>query len=183
MFCLPEYSEAKVLLDKFVRDIEDLHHVVLPRNLPVLLQNVYSSLASQGSIKSGEMLLILSIFASAMHSWTDKDCQSFGLFTNRADPQKRAARWVKATEDLLDIALRTTRISIEGIQAIVIITFVVASYKGFSRRCWFLFNTALCLARELGLHCIDHPSNSAHANTAESEIGRRVWWYLVSSDW
>lgn len=129
------------------------------------------------------MILMISIFAAALHSWTLDDCSTLGLFTNSAEPQRRSALWVKATEDLIDIAHRSTKISLEGIQGIIIVVFIAASYRGFSRRCWFLMNNALALARELGLHCIDHPSNADSANTAESEVGRRVWWYLVASDW
>lgn len=183
IFWLPEYSEAKILLEKFVRDVEHIHHIILTQSLPVILERTYSSLTHQGQVKSGDMILLLSIFGAAMHSWTVEDCRVRGLFLDCAEPHKRSALWVKATEDLLDIAHRTTRISLEGIQGIVITTFVSASYKGFSRRCWFLMNNALALAREIGLHCIDHPTNSDSANTAEAEVGRRVWWYLVASDW
>jgi hypothetical protein len=183
IFWLPEYSEAKILLDKFLEDIEHMYHVVLTQKLPIVLERTYLSLVQQSQVRSGDMILVLSILAAAMHSWTNEDCLKRGLFATSADPHKRSALWVKATEDLLDIAHRTTQISLEGIQGIIIITFVAASYKGFSRRCWFLMNNALALAREIGLHCIDHPSNADHASTAESEIKRRVWWYLVASDW
>ncbi|KAF1968142.1 hypothetical protein BU23DRAFT_515271 [Bimuria novae-zelandiae CBS 107.79] len=183
VFWLPEYSEAKILLQKFIRDVEHVHHIVLTQRLPVTLDRAYSSLTQQGQVKSGDMILLLSIFAAAMHSWTPDDCRTSELFATCAEPHRRSALWVKASEDLLDIAHRTTRISIEGIQGFIIITFIAASYKGFSRRCWFLMNNALALAREIGLHCIDHPSNADSANTAEAEVGRRVWWYLVASDW
>ena len=171
------------MLDKFLKDVEYVHHIVLTQSLPVTLERVYSSLSQQGQVKSGDIILLLSIFAAAMHSWTQVDCRTRGLFVTCAEPHRRSALWVKATEDLVDIAHRSTRISLEGIQGIVIITFIAASYKGFSRRCWFLMNNALALAREIGLHCIDHPSNADTANTAEAEVGRRVWWYLASSDW
>ncbi|KAF2450144.1 hypothetical protein P171DRAFT_402372 [Karstenula rhodostoma CBS 690.94] len=183
IFWLPEYSEAKILLEKFSRDVEHVYHIVLTQTLPLVLERTYLALSQQIQVKSGDMILVLSIFAAAMHSWNDEDCRTRGLFTTCAEPHRRSALWVKATEDLLDIAHRTTQISLEGIQGIVVITFVAASYKGFSRRCWLLMNNALALAREIGLHCIDHPSNADSANTAEAEVKRRVWWYLVASDW
>jgi hypothetical protein len=166
-----------------VDDIEHLSHIVLTQSLLSTLDHVYSSVTKQEQIKSGELILLLSIFAAAMRSWKPEDCQTRGMFTTCADPHRRSALWVKATEDLLDIAHRTTRISIEGIQGIVIVMFVAANWKGFSRRCWFLMNHALLLAREIGLHYIDHPCNASLANTAQAEVGRRVWWYLVASDW
>jgi len=183
IFWLPEYAEAQVLLDKFVQDIEHMHHMVLVQSLPSTLARIYSCLTQQGQVKSGDIILLVSIFAAAMHAWTPNDCSTRGIFTTCTEPQRKSALWVKATEDLLDIAHRTTQISVEGIQGIVIVTFIAASYKGFSRRCWFLMNQALLLAREIGLHRIDHPSNADRANTAQAEIGRRVWWYLVASDW
>lgn len=183
IFWLPEYSEAKILLEKFSRDVEHVYHLVLAQTLPVVVERIYLALTQQSQVKSGDMIFVLSIFAAAMHSWNDEDCRTRGLFKTCEEPHRRSALWVKATEDLLDIAHRTTRISLEGIQGIIIVTFVAASYKGFSRRCWFLMNNALALAREIGLHCIDHPSYADRANTAEAEVGRRVWWYLVASDW
>ncbi|KAL9109984.1 MAG: hypothetical protein Q9227_005507 [Pyrenula ochraceoflavens] len=42
---------------------------------------------------------------------------------------------------------------------------------------------ALLIARELGLHRIDHPSNRDMSNTAQAEMGRRAWWYICASEW
>jgi hypothetical protein len=105
------------------------------------------------------------------------------LFETPTDANNQSPLWIKALEDVLDIALRTTIVSIEGLQGIIISFFVMVNFEGFSRRCKALYNTALPLARDLGLHCIDHPANAALANTVEAEMGRRVWWYLVASDW
>jgi hypothetical protein len=41
----------------------------------------------------------------------------------------------------------------------------------------------LLLGREQGLHQIDHESNAAAANTLKAEMGRRLWWYLIATDW
>jgi hypothetical protein len=90
---------------------------------------------------------------------------------------------VKALEDVLDIAHRTMGVSMEGIQGVSIAAFVVLNISGFSRRCKALFNMALLLARDAGVHVLDHPSNADSANLARTEIGRRLWWYLVASDW
>jgi hypothetical protein len=90
---------------------------------------------------------------------------------------------VKALEDVLDIAHRTMGVSVEGIQGVTIAAFVVLSISGFSRRCKSLFNMALLLARDAGLHVLDHPSNASSANLARTEIARRLWWHIVSSDW
>lgn len=179
---LPQYPEAKILLDKFIQDIDHVHHVVHTPSLPSILDEVYACLNQQGQVKPGNVILLLGIFASCTHSWVRQDCER-GLFSASAEANSQSPLWVKAIEDVLDIAHRTTCVSIEGIQGIIIATFVLLNVDGFSRRCRSLWNIALLLARELGLHCLDHPSHADLANSAQAEMRRRVWWYLVASDW
>ena len=128
------------------------------------------------------MILLLALFASCTNSWVQQDCER-GLFSTSIEANSQSSLWVKATENVLDIAHRTGCVSIEGIQGIIIASFVVGNLEGISRRCRSMFNMALLLARELGLHNLDHPSNAHSACSAQTEIGRRVWWYLVASDW
>ena len=179
---LPEYPEAKVLLSKYIQDIDYVHHVVHCPSLVTVLDDVYACLNQQGQVKPGTMILLLSIFASCTHSWVQQDCER-GLFSTSIEANSQSSLWVKATEDVLDIAHRTGCVSIEGIQGIIIASFVVGNLEGISRRCRSMYNMALLLARELGLHYLDHPSNAHLAYSAQAEIGRRVWWYLVASDW
>ena len=112
-----------------------------------------------------------------------QDDSGRGLFSTHTEANSQSSLWIKATEDVLDISHRTTSVSIEGIQGIIIALFALLNMEGFSRRCKSFFNMALLLARELGLHVLDHPSNAKLANSPRTEMGRRVWWYLVSSDW
>lgn len=74
-------------------------------------------------------------------------------------------------------------LALETIQGIIILAFAVSNTEGVSLRYRSLISTGLLLSRELGLHRIDHESNAATANTIRAEMGRRVWWYLVSTDW
>jgi hypothetical protein len=171
------------MLEKYIQDIDHVHHVVHTPSLPTILDEVYTCLSQQGQVKPGNIILLLAIFASCTHSWVHEDSKRGGLFKTSRHANNQSPQWIKAIEDVLDIAQRTTIISIEGIQGIIITFFVMINFEGFSRRCRALYNTAHLLARDLGLHRIDHPMNAALANTAEAEMGRRVWWYLVASDW
>lgn len=165
-----------------MQDIDHVHHVVHSPSLLTILDKVYACLDHQGQIKAGFLILLLSIFASSTHSWVQKDCER-GLFSTSVEANSQSPLWLKVTEDVLDIAHRTSRVSVEGIQGIIIASFVMGNSEGISRRCRSFHNLALLLARELGLHRLDHPSNTHLANTAQAEIGRRVWWYLAASDW
>jgi hypothetical protein len=180
---LPQYAEAKIMLEKYIQDIDHVHHIVHTPSLPTVLDEVYTCLSRQGQVKPGHIILLLAIFASCTHSWVPEDSKRGCLFETSTDANSQSLQWIKALEDVIDIAQRTTIISIEGIQGIIITFFVMVNFDGFSRRCRAFYNTAFLLARDLGLHCIDHPANAALANTAEAEMGRRVWWYLVASDW
>jgi hypothetical protein len=179
---LPEYSEVQVLLTKYLSDVEHFHHVVHIPTLPSILQEVYIGLNQQRHVKPGHIILLLGVLASATHCWVESDCNR-GLFSTALEANNQALHWVKATENVLEVAHRTTKVSIEGIQGIIIVSFVLANIEGFSRRCRSLYSMTLFLARDIGLHRIDHPAEADAANTAEAEIGRRVWWYLCATDW
>lgn len=180
---LPHHQEARILFEKFIRDIDHVHHIAHTPWLIPVLDRVYCGLHQQGQVTSGDILLVLGVLASATHSWVKLDSEERGLFSTQGEANIQSPMWVKAVEDVLDTSHRTTSISVEGIQGISLATFVLLNIEGLSRRCKFLFNMTFQLCRELGLHLTDHPSNASSAKTIRAEVGRRVWWYLVASDW
>lgn len=180
--CLPQYAEAQILLRKFLHHVNHFPYVTHVPSLPYILEELYTDLNGQRQVKSGHVILLLSIFAGATHSWLHSDCEH-SLFSTSAEANEQTPLWIKATEDVLDIAHRSTSVTMEGVQGILIASFVLVNLEGISRRCRSLYSMAYLQARELGLHRIDHPSNAHMANTVQAEIGRRVWWYLCASDW
>jgi len=182
---LPQYSEARILLEKYIQDVDHIHHIVHTPSLSAMLSEAYACLSAPGTVNKhggGFIFLFLGIFASATNAWTELDCNR-GLFSTCAEAHAQAPLWVKALEDVLDVAHRTVGISMEGTQGVIIAAFVILSISGFSRRYKALFNMAVLLARDAGLHVLDHPSNAGSANLARTEVGRRLWWHLVASDW
>lgn len=179
---LPLYAEAQILLEKFLREVHQLPFVTHVPSIPSILDDTYKSLTQYHQVKPGNVILLLSIFATATHTWVENDCRH-GLFSTPAEANKQALLWVKALEYVLDVAHRSTRMSIEAVQGTIIVLFVLASLEGITHRCRSLKSMALFLARDLGLHRIDHPSNTNMVKTAQAEIGRRVWWYIAASDW
>ena len=169
-------------MEKYVRDVVHFPHVVHLPSLPTIIEEIYTDLGQQRQVKPGPVILLLSMIVAATHAWVPHDCE-YGLFPTDVEANDQAPFWVKATQDVVDIAHRTTNISIEGVQGLIVVVFMLGNMEGFSRRARALFTLSLFLARELGLHRIDHPSNKEMANTAAAEIGRRVWWNLCGSDW
>lgn len=179
---LPQYAEAKILLEKFIKEIDHLHHVTYTPSLPSILDEFYGCLNQHGVVKPGNAILLLGIFASCCQAWVRQDCEN-DILSTEAEANELVPMWIKAVEDVLDNAHRTTSMSIEGIQGVIITSFTVGNIEGISRRCRSLWNMSIQLGRELGLHCLDHPNISNSFTPAEKEIGRRVWWYLVALDW
>jgi hypothetical protein len=72
---------------------------------------------------------------------------------------------------------------LEMIQGIIILSFVVANFEGVSMRYRSLISTALLLSREMKLHRLDAALHTSGADAVRIEMCRRVWWYLVATDW
>ena len=147
-----------------------------------ILEGVYTALEKHGQIEIGQVILAFGVFAAATHSWVASDSDR-GLFVSAAEAHEQSYVWIRAAVDLFELSQRSTSVSMEGVQGIIIIAFVIGNSEGFSRRCRSLFPQAIWAAQELGLHRIDHPSNMNSANTVRAEIGRRVWWHLCATDW
>ncbi|KAH8910386.1 hypothetical protein BR93DRAFT_266929 [Coniochaeta sp. PMI_546] len=71
------------------------------------------------------------------------------------------------------------------VQAHLILSDLVYNMEGCSTRFRYLHNRALTVSREISLHLID--ASLADRNTADNdpitEVRRRVWWHIVSTDW
>ncbi|KAI1077861.1 hypothetical protein F5B20DRAFT_550593 [Whalleya microplaca] len=182
---LPRHDEATILLGKFIANVSYIHHVVHHPSLPAIIDNVYRQIGGQEPIKPGHLVLLLSIVASATHVWISHDDVGHedSLFSSSAQANAQTPLWIKAAHDVLNSGQNGPTVALETIQGIVIMSFLVCNLEGVSLRYRSLISTGLLLGRELGLHRIDHESNAASANTIQAEVGRRVWWYLVATDW
>ncbi|PLB48529.1 hypothetical protein P170DRAFT_387034 [Aspergillus steynii IBT 23096] len=186
-FCLPHIDEARRLLDKYIRDITYLHHVVHIPTLRAVVDGIYEDIGSLKQPTPSHVVLLYSIVASAIYSWTEQDVD-LPFCRNGEDATKMSALWVKSTLDLLDYLRRASSKSLEEIQAIIIASFVVCHLEGPSPRYRDLITSAIATARELGLHKIDLPhdpdaTSKSPRDPVATEVARRVWWYLVSTDW
>ncbi|CAG9993963.1 unnamed protein product, partial [Clonostachys byssicola] len=132
-------------------------------------------------VQPGHLILVLSIIAAATQSWAPSDDVN-RVFSSPSEANEQVSLWINAAEDVLEATSRRRKISIEGVQGMILVGFMAAHIDGLHRY-RVLFANALVLARDLGLHRIDHPHNSGKANTSQAEIERRVWWYLCASDW
>lgn len=183
---LPRRDEAYFVVRKYIDDVIHFYHVIHAPSIPGLVDAIYDGLEQGRRAEVGPLVLLLSIFSSAMFAWMPYDGRC--LYANSAEANSQTTAWLKAALDVVDHAHRMAHVSLEFAQAIIVLFFVVASLEGVSSRARCLLAQAIAMGRELVLHTIDGPSNPAssdpaQANGARTEIGRRVWWYLAASDW
>ena len=173
-------------MNKYFGDVGYLPPVVHGPTVTTLIEAAYNALEQDMRVDIGSVMLILSLCTSTTFAWTPFD-DARGLFANADEANSQSTAWLKASLDLVDYAHRTAHVSLELLQGMVILFFVLCSYESVSSRARTLQAQAVNMGRELGLHCIDYPSSQAAENavmnSTKMEMSRRVWWYLASSDW
>jgi hypothetical protein len=182
---LPHYHEAKALLDSYLEDISYIQHVVHHPSLPATIEKVYQQVKGHEPVNSGHLVILLSIFASATHVWAphERTNRDRNLFLSSAQANAQTPVWVKATYTVLNVGQGTVVPTLETIQGIIIVSCVIASLEGVSMRLRSLLSTGLLLCRELNFHRTDNGLNTTNSNGVREEMSRRVWWYLVATDW
>ena len=172
-------------MEKYLNDITYIHHVIHTPSIRTLIDEIYDRLTRQEETHPGDISLLCSIVASATYCWTARD-NPF-LFSSLGQANNQSTLWVKAALDLLDYSRRKACGSTKDVQAMIILSFVISSLEGVSRRYRDLLSMAAMLARNLSLHRIDDPSytrpTGTPLTTVQAEIGRRLWWYLAATDW
>ncbi|KAJ5724648.1 hypothetical protein N7493_006376 [Penicillium malachiteum] len=185
---LPFQDEAEEIVDKYLTDITYIHHVVHIPSVKSMVDDLYRALSTDdsGSIELGHVALLLAILASTTFFWTELDMQS-PLFSSVAEANKQATLWLRIALDVLEYSRRKALDSLEDVQALIIVGFMITNLVGVASQAWYVFSNAIAVARRLNLHRIDHPQRSTvdgpQPESIQKEMGRRVWWYLIGTDW
>jgi len=182
---LPLQAETNVLVNSYIQDLSYIQHVLHPPSLPTTIDETYRQVSGQAPVQSGHLILLLSIIACATHIWgpREEDDDENSLFVSSAQANAQTPLWIKSAYAVLNAAQDCARPTLETIQGIIILSFVISNLEGVSMRYRSLISTGLLLARELDLHRIDSASNDHVAPPLRVEMSRRVWWYLVATDW
>lgn len=134
-------------------------------------------------IPLGHAILVLSVLATATFYWAESDF-SDDFLPNLGDASIKNAVWMAATGNLIDLCSRSNCKSLEIVQGLVVFSNTIGHIEGPTHRHRCYFNQALTMARELELHTSDLPGGHSSGYTqVQEEVRRRVWWYLVTTDW
>lgn len=182
---LPLKEEATILLDIYITELNYIQHVTHTPSLPAILDEIYRSIESCEPTNPSKVALLLSIIAHTTHVWSIPDGlnRERPLFLSSTQARSQTSIWIKATYTVLETLQEGYSLALEAIQGIIILSYVLCNIEGVSLRYRSLISTGLLLCREMDLHRIDHISNADAADTLRAEVGRRVWWYLIATDW
>jgi hypothetical protein len=182
---LPTRDEAKELLDYYSMTIGHIQHVIHHPSLPSMISDVYEQIEGAIPLKSGHVVLLLSIIASVTHMWlpNNETRGEHTLFLSPTQANAQTPLWIRAAQRVLHAAQNAGTAQLEMIQGIIILGCVVCNVEGLSLRYRSLHSTGLLLGRELGLHRMDRDPNTSPNFSIKAEMGRRVWWYLAATDW
>ncbi|KAI1053549.1 hypothetical protein LB506_012559 [Fusarium annulatum] len=98
------------------------------------------------------------------------------------------AAYIRMAMDCLEQHRRRADHTIENVQALVLLSFGIHHTETFSPRYRVLLAEAIAVSHSLGLHVVDRVSarrghSKVDVDPTAQEIKRRVWWYLVATDW
>ncbi|CAG8254828.1 unnamed protein product [Penicillium salamii] len=183
---LPRHEEAKIITDKYISELTHLHHVVHVPSLRTMIDDLYDGLKGSKPIKVGQISLLMSVLATTTTFWTERDMH-YGIFSSVKEANSQSTQWMKLATEVLEYSRYKHLESLEDVQAMVILIFVTTNLVGIASQARHMVSTAISVARELSMHRVDHPNNTGFdvppPTSARAEIYRRVWWYLVATDW
>ncbi|KEF55141.1 uncharacterized protein A1O9_08794 [Exophiala aquamarina CBS 119918] len=184
---LPPRGEAEYLVERYLDGVSFIHHVVHPPRIREAVVKLYSDLDSEGQADLGTVTLLLSLLASVTYLLGPEECD-IDQPPTLAGASEESLSWIRITLDVLEYSQRSNLGSIESLQAMIIVSFLIGNIEGASQRFRSMIAVASTLARELGLHRIDQGKNywtteSPIRGMVDAEVGRRLWWYLAATDW
>ncbi|EAU38550.1 predicted protein [Aspergillus terreus NIH2624] len=183
---LPTRDEAINLFQYFLDNVQYLHPVFQPHSLQRVIDAVYTPPDTPVQSKVADIALLLSILASASHLWRPQRSKCL-IFLSAKEAASMSLIWSNAALDILEYSKRTTAASIEGLQAAIVISYVIYNSQGFSPMFRSLHGNMIMMARDLTLHKTDSPRRKGETDPPpsqiEADVKRRLWWHIAATDW
>ncbi|KAJ4243862.1 hypothetical protein NW762_014743 [Fusarium torreyae] len=182
----PANEEAEVLVNKYIEELNSMSCIIHGSSLKKQLIEAYNC---GPQISAGPVVLLLAIFAFVARTWTHDDGDLVQLFPSYALAQTQANSWTVAAFDILEQCHRNSEVSLELAQGLSFLNLATFYFDGLTSHGSTTLAQTIAMCRQLGLHRIDHPSDKAHPQDnsglygVKAEIGRRIWWRLVTLDW
>lgn len=179
----PSRDHAASLFHDYL-DASDFHVAAMlhPPSFHHILSTTYTQLRQGQSVDIGSAALILAICAATAFYW-DQDLPFLFNFQSEDHAAAQSHAWRATACDLLDQSQRCASNGLETIQARLVLADLLYNMEGTTARFRYLHSCARAAAYELKLHLIDLPGLDSTDGLILREMKRRIWWYLVGTDW
>jgi len=167
----PSPERIRQLWQIFTENIDPLTKVV---HVPTLGQAIESTVNSPGSISRDFEALMFAIYAAAIYSLTEDDCNQ-----RLGEPRKvLLSRYISSAKTALSKAKFMGTTSLVVLQALFI--YIIAVRDIYEPRAiWSLSGVAVRIAQSMGL---DRDGEHLGLSPFETEMRRRLWWQLKLHD-
>lgn len=181
---LPPRDQGMEFFEHFIRCVQPTFAVLHIPSTRTLVEQTYHATGEAGKEPEPvNLLLLFSIFASAILTWTPQLLEKVGT-------TPAVAHRIFDTYNGLAISLsESVSPSTVALEAISILVHVLTNAEGFGEQVHQLRNRAFLMARIMQIHRLD-TAQSRKARRAQVdwdlvqvEQQRRVWWHMVANDW
>ena len=187
---LPAYADARILFDIYGRYVCHFHNIVHMPSFRKSLEGLYLNLSRKEAVNTDHAALVLAVFSTVMCYIKLSDENDIYPIEITTDSETIFLSWFRAALDLLDHSRRVLAGSLEIVQASIILVFLDYNLEGFTSRARAVLTQGLQTGKELALHRLDSPAAVRRREIAptidsliETEMKRRVWWHMISTDW
>ncbi|RBR20223.1 hypothetical protein FVER53590_09932 [Fusarium verticillioides] len=185
---LPPKWETMRLFQVYFKYLGHIQSIIYRPHADTLINNAYDQIVNVSATTAPRGLaLILSVIALAA-ILEPIDGNSATAIPTLKERLALFAAYIRMAMDCLEQHRRRADHTLENVQALILLGFGIHHTETFSPRYRVLIAEAIAVSHSLGLHVVDRVSarpgqSRVDADPITQEIKRRVWWYLVATDW
>ncbi|KAE8420043.1 hypothetical protein BDV36DRAFT_281823 [Aspergillus pseudocaelatus] len=180
---LPDIHLARLLFEHYIQTSDCLHREIHVPSTRALLEATYTKLSGSIMGLDETIAFFLSIFASS----TFYVCHSHSHPHSISDQLKDASKWHNAWKEAVICALlqpdAMRSLSLVSLQTISIMTYLIWDTEGQSSMFHALRSIAHTKAIQMKIHRLDAHPHVDNDDVIVTELKRRLWWHLASTDW
>ncbi|KAL4998930.1 hypothetical protein BDV10DRAFT_184826 [Aspergillus recurvatus] len=183
---LPPLAQAMELFNHFARCMHPTFGVLHIPSTRALMQQIYQNLLDGDEPNIAGLALVYAIFAGAALAWTTELLEA--LHATQDEAKTAFSTYSHLALSILDDRQQAVSSSTVTLQAISTLGYVLSHTDGFSQKVHMLRIRQLLMARSMQIHRLDTAKRREErrlngSNVIETEVQRRIWWHMVSSDW
>ncbi|KAL4897040.1 hypothetical protein BDV59DRAFT_169655 [Aspergillus ambiguus] len=184
--CLPPLMQARMLFSHFVCCLQPSFCVLHVPSTRALLEQIYHAILEGEELSPAGLVLLFSIFAGAALAWTPSLLDSLNV--SETENKVTLNTYIQLVLSIVDTKLQDDASSTLSLLAMTTSSYVLSYMDGFSDKVNLLRTRTLLMARGMQIHRLDTSRRKEERringyNLVEIEVQRRIWWYIVSSDW